>query len=85
MEIQLIGQFRFPFSPFTYLSQTTLSLIQLELSLEERGHLEGNADPYHTAIKSWMPHRYQISQPLPKQGGAGGSGGEEAEKDKTAE
>lgn len=85
MEIQLIDQFRFPFSPFNYLSQTTHSLIQLELSLEERGHLEGNADPYYTAIKSWMPHKYQISQPLPKQGGAGGSGGEEAEKVKTAE
>lgn len=52
MEIQLIDQFRFPFSPSTYLSQTTLSLIQLELSLEERGHLEENADPYYTAIQS---------------------------------
>lgn len=46
MEIQLISPSGFPFWPSTYLSQTTLSIIQLELSLEERGCLEGTADPY---------------------------------------
>lgn len=36
----------FPFWSFTYLSQTNLSTIQFKLSLEQRGGLEGNADPY---------------------------------------
>lgn len=51
-EIQFISQYRFPLLTFSYLSQTTHSTIQLELSLEEKGCLEGNADPHL--------HSYQI-------------------------